>query len=169
MAMVTETARVVGVDDRGYAWVETQRKSTCDSCSVQKGCGTGILAKFFSSRRARIRVLNTLGASVGDEVVVGIEDGMLVRTSLAVYIVPLVWMLLGAIMGNMLGERLDSISGEVASTLLGVVGLGIGFLWLRRYARRAARDRAAQPILLRFSGPERVVKVYDLGGGTSSS
>jgi len=154
MAMMTETARVVSVDEPGYAWVETQRKAVCDSCSVQKGCGTGVLAKFFSGRRARIRVLNSLGASVGDEVVVGIEDGLLIRTSLAVYLVPLVWMLIGAIGGSMLGERIDSISSESASALFGVAGLAIGFLWLRRYARIAARDPSRQPSLLRFSSAD---------------
>lgn len=148
MTMMTETAQVLSVDEQGYAWVETQRKTACNACSVQKGCGTGILAKFFSGRRARLRVLNTVGAKPGDEVVVGLDDGMLVRTSLAVYMMPLVWMIIGAIAGTMAAERFDSLSSEAASMLFGVLGLGIGFLWLRRYARAAARDGQRQPRLL---------------------
>jgi sigma-E factor negative regulatory protein RseC len=158
MAMITETARVVGVDGEGYAWVETQRKAVCDSCSVQKGCGTGIIAKMFSGRRARVRVLNTLGATVGDEVVVGIEDGLLVRTSFVVYMLPLAWMMLGAIAGSMLGERLETISAETASVLFGAAGLGVGFLWLRRYARAAAGDQRRQPNLLEVKSSKFKVK-----------
>jgi sigma-E factor negative regulatory protein RseC len=158
MTMMTETARVLSVDEQGYAWIETQRKTACNSCSVQKGCGTGILARFFSGRHARLRVLNTVGAVVGDEVVVGIEDGMLVRASFAAYMMPLVWMILGALGGTMAGERFDSIDGEAASMLFGVIGLVIGFLWLGRYARAAARDGLRQPRLLEVKSVQWRIK-----------
>lgn len=154
MAMVTEAARVAAVDDDGYAWVETQRKAVCNSCSVQKGCGTGVLSKLLSNRRTRVRVLNTLGAAVGDDVVIGIEDGLLVRASVAVYFMPLVWMLLGAIAGGMLADSLQWTHAEGASTLGGMLGLAAGFWWLRRYARIAAQDESRQPSLLRFAEPE---------------
>ena len=42
--MIEENGRVVDVED-GYAWIETERRSTCGSCSANKGCGTATLAK----------------------------------------------------------------------------------------------------------------------------
>jgi sigma-E factor negative regulatory protein RseC len=152
MAMITETARVVAVEEDGHAWVETQRKAACDSCSVQKGCGSGVLSRMFSGKRARLRVVNVLGAAVGDEVVVGIEDSLLVRSSLAVYLMPLVWLLLGAIGGGMVAEVLQPAHVDGISALGGLLGLACGFWWLRRYARAAARDSARQPSLIAYAG-----------------
>jgi sigma-E factor negative regulatory protein RseC len=41
--MIEETARDVALED-DFAWVETQRKSTCGACVVNKGCGAATLA-----------------------------------------------------------------------------------------------------------------------------
>jgi len=41
--MIEETASVVALED-DFAWVETQRKSTCGACAVNKGCGAATLA-----------------------------------------------------------------------------------------------------------------------------
>lgn len=149
MAIVTETAEVVAVEGEN-AWVETQRKAVCDACAVQKGCGSGIISRMFS-KRARILVPNTLGARTGDQVVIGIEDSALVRVSLAVYLMPLVWMLLGALAGQMIANTLEWTRVEGATALFGVLGLGAGYMWLRRYARNTARNPAHQPNLLRFA------------------
>ncbi len=151
MAMITETARVVAVDDDGHVWVETQRKTACDSCAVQKGCGSGVLSRLFSGKRARLRVIDTLGAAVGDDVVIGIEDSLLVRSSFAVYLMPLVWMLLGAIAGGMVAGILQSTHVDGLSALGGLLGLAAGFLWLRRYARAAAGDAMRQPSLVAYA------------------
>lgn len=152
MAIVTETAEVVAVED-GDAWIETQRKAVCDACAVQKGCGTGIISRMFS-KRARVRVPNTLGARVGERVVIGIDDSALIRASLAVYLMPLVWMMFGAFAGQMIGDALQWTHVEGATAASGVLGLFVGLLWLRRHARVSALDRTTQPNLLRFADPD---------------
>src|SRR5690554_2477163 len=119
MAMITETARVAALDADGYAWPETDRRTARDSCSVQRGCGSRVLSKMFSGRRIRLRVAKTLGARVNDQVLVGIDDRMLVRASLATYFMPLVWMLLGAIAGSMAGGIFEAIDAEGASAVGG--------------------------------------------------
>lgn len=152
MSIVTETAEVVAVEGT-HAWVETRRKAVCDGCSVQKGCGSGIISRLFN-KRARLRVANTLDARVGDRVVLGMDDGTLVRNSFAVYMMPLVWMLLGALGGQTLGTALQWAYVDGVTALFGVLGLAAGFLWLRRYARGIAADGSRQPGLLRFADPE---------------
>jgi sigma-E factor negative regulatory protein RseC len=149
MAIVTETAEVIEVDGE-HAWVETRRKAVCDACAVRKGCGSGIISRMFRGR-ARLRVENTIGARVGERVVLGIEDSALVRASLAVYMMPLVWMLLGALAGQMAANALAWERTDGITALAGVFGLLAGFLWLRRYARHSARDPAHRPNMLRFA------------------
>lgn len=152
--MMTETAQVITTEG-DYAWVETQRKTTCGSCAVQKGCGTSVLAKVLGNRTSRIRVVNTIGASTGEMVVIGVEDGMLVRTSFAVYAMPLILLLLGGLAGGMLADALQWEAREGATATGGVLGLLLGFLWLRRYTQSIALDARHQPSLIGFADSPR--------------
>ena len=101
--MIEETGQVVEVQGE-FAWIESERSSTCGGCSVRSGCGTAALAKVLGQRRVRLRVLNHVNARVGDTVVVGIAESGLVRGSLAVYVVPLAAFLGGALAGQVLGN-----------------------------------------------------------------
>lgn len=145
--MIEETATVVRVEG-DIAWLETMRNNACGSCAANKGCGTSVLAGVLGKKATQVRALNRVQARAGDRVVVGIEDRMLVRGSLAVYAVPILALLLGAVAGDMLG-KLYAVPGETLSILLGVAGLGAGFWWLRYYARRVGRDAYYQPVVLR--------------------
>ena len=147
--MITEKASVVAVKGE-FAWVETQRQTACAGCEAQKGCGTGLWARFFGQKVNRMKVMNPVGADVGDQVVLGLEDAVLVKTSIAVYGVPLALMLLGAGLGDMLAA--DPGSDTILSDWISVVFAGIGLLaglsWLKRYAGRSAHDQRRQPYIL---------------------
>ncbi len=145
--MLEEQGRIVEVRD-GYVWVETLRRSSCGQCSINAGCGTSVLSRVLGQRRTRVRALDSLGSKTGDEVVIGIEDAMLLRGSLAAYLAPLLGLLLGAVSGARLAAGL-AISGEAASILCALAGLAAGLVWLSFYARRTARDRRYQPVVLR--------------------
>lgn len=147
---MTETGQVVAVEG-DYAWVETRRQTTCGSCAVQKGCGTSVLAKVLGNRTSRIRVINAIGASPGEQVVIGVEGGMLMRSSFAVYAMPLILLLLVGIGGGLLADALQWQSREGATAAGGLLGLALGFLWLRRYTRVIALDPRHQPSLLGFA------------------
>jgi sigma-E factor negative regulatory protein RseC len=148
--MIEERATVVSVE-AGFAWVETQRTSTCGSCSANKGCGTGVVAKVVGQRLSRVRAINTIGAHVGDEIVIGLHDQALVRGSLAVYAAPLIAMLLMAMVGDLIGGELQLSSNEGLTVIFGLAGLGLGFLWVRRFSLRIADDVRYQPVILRQS------------------
>jgi len=140
--VIEENARVVRREG-DYAWVETQRKSACGQCSARKGCGTSVLDKVLGRRRSVVRVLNPVDAAPGDEVVIGLGEGAFVRGSLAVYALPLVTLLLGAILGEWLG------GSDALSVLGGLLGLAAGFAWVARFTRRIGDDRRYQPVILR--------------------
>jgi sigma-E factor negative regulatory protein RseC len=139
--MIEERALVIDAGD-GYAWVETQRQSSCGNCSVNKGCGTAALAKVMGHRRTRLRVLSNFSLQAGDEVIIGIEERALVQGSLAVYIGPLASMLVGAGFGQL------AVGSETASVLLGIGGLLGGFVWLRHFGRDIRNDSRFQPVVL---------------------
>ena len=96
--MIEEKAIIVAVDN-DFAWVETQRRSTCSACQVNKGCGTSLLSNVLGQKRTRLRLKNPDGYQAGDQVVLGLEEGALVKGSLLLYALPLVFMFVSAMLG----------------------------------------------------------------------
>lgn len=146
--MIEETAIVVAVEG-DETWVETERQTTCGSCSVNKGCGTATLAKVLGNKRNRVRVINTIGASVGERVVVGIEEAALLKGSLAVYLVPILGLLLGGIFGEFMAPRLHISTVEWLGAAGAIGGLSLGLLWLRFFARQVSADGRYQAKVLK--------------------
>jgi len=146
--MIEESGRVVALED-DVAWIEMQRKAVCDTCSVNKGCGTGVLAKAIGNKRFRIPVENTVNARVGDDVVVGIGDDMLIKSSFAVYIIPLLMLFAGAWLGEGAAQYMALSGTEGLSVICGIAGLAAGFIWLRHFTAKIGKDSRYQPLLLR--------------------
>ena len=145
--MIEETAHVVAADGE-FVWVETRRQSTCGSCAAKQGCGTSALAKVLGNRLARVRAINHGVAQVGDQVVIGIDEQALVRGSLAIYLVPLAGLLLGAVVGALMSTRL-LVMGEGLTIGLGIAGLLLGLAWVRGFTRRIHNDSRYQPVVIR--------------------
>jgi sigma-E factor negative regulatory protein RseC len=146
--MLEETAQVVRIKGN-EVWVETQRRSSCSSCSAEKGCGTATLSKVLGNRRNVVRVLSAMPLRVGDQVVIGIREQALVRGSLAVYAVPILLLLLGGLIGELGAEQFIWENAEFASVTLGISGLIAGLVWLKRFTRRIRNDPNFQPVVLR--------------------
>ncbi len=146
--MIEETGQVVDVEG-AFAWIESERSSTCGACNVRKGCGTAVLAKVLGQRRVHLRVINRINARVGDAVVIGISESGLVRGSLAVYAVPLAGLFAGAIPGDVLGKYYFSGGSDPVAIAGALTGLAAGLFWLKRFSRRTEKDTAYQPVILR--------------------
>ena len=124
--MIVEKATVIGVEE-GWLTVETIQQSTCGSCSAQKGCGQGVLAKYLSHRsffKLNLEEFQRKEFKVGDVVELGIDELALVRASVWLYILPLVGLLLGVYLGALVSEGMS---------ILGAL-LGLLFLWAYPYA-----------------------------------
>jgi sigma-E factor negative regulatory protein RseC len=141
--MIEETGRVVALE-QGAVWVETVRVSACQSCSANKGCGHAVLDRHRGGSRARIRALNDLPLAVDQAVVLGLPEGALMKSAVMVYLVPLLLLFIGALVG-------DAVTGPAGSGAVigGVSGLLFGFLLNRWYSQQHQQDPALQPRVLR--------------------
>ena len=151
--MITETGRVVAIESDSL-WVETIQKSTCGSCAAQKGCGQSVLARLMG-HTSYIRVL-LQGRSpedfrLGQEVDIGVPESLVVRGSLFVYLVPLMFMLLGAGLGDSWAQS------DAWSAFGALLGLVVGGLLVRWRADRSRRDPRLQPVLLDAPEPLRIM------------
>lgn len=124
--MIEEAGYVVAVED-DLIWVETIRTSPCDTCSVQKGCGHGLVNKASSGKTFRFSVeRQNQEVSLGDQVTLGIPEDSLIKASLFCYLMPMLLLILGATAGHLLINELFSILG-------GLLGLVTGFLLVKRF------------------------------------
>jgi len=139
--MIEETGRVVATDP-GTVWVETLRHSACDSCSAKSGCGHSALAKL-GQNSVHMQARCDIDVVVGDQVVVGVPEEVMVKSSLLAYLMPLIFMLV-AVVGA------DALWGQdLLTAAAGMAGLGCGFLLLRWHFHRNRHDERYQPVVLR--------------------
>lgn len=149
--MVEEQAQVVEV--RGSRlMLEARTRSACDSCSASRGCGTSVLSKVVGRKFSRFQAENTVNAKPGDTVVVGLSEDALLTASLAMYLLPIMVMILIALLADqLLATPLAGRDLYIAASAL--LGLAAGAFLSRIYFSGSA---------LRFS-PVVLRKVTDHG------
>jgi sigma-E factor negative regulatory protein RseC len=153
--MIEETGQVVKVGDDGFVWVETRRPSSCGACAERQGCGTSVLASVLGQRQAPVRVMNSIGAVPGDQVVIGVSESGLLRGSLAVYAVPIAGLLIGALAGQYLGDGWIRRYADLWALLGAAAGFTAGLAWLKQFSRATLHDGRYQPVILRREIPVR--------------
>ncbi|ESQ10219.1 MAG TPA: Fis family transcriptional regulator [Chromatiaceae bacterium] len=141
--MIEQEASVIAVAD-GSALVDVQRQSSCSACDAGAHCGTSVLAKLFGNGNAtRVRILDHIGLTPGERVVIGIRNRALVRASLTAYLLPLLTLIAAA------GGAEQAGAGDFGSVIAALVGLLIG-LWLASIITGGTGAKARfRPILLR--------------------
>lgn len=144
--MIEENAVVIAAE-AGIIEVEIHRRTSCNACSARSGCGVSLLDRVLGRRPQRLVLANQLDAGVGDEVVIGIPEGALLKAAVAAYMLPLLGLLSGGIMGDLLID--ETSIGEALPLLTGLTGLGAGLLGTRLYSRRLATDPRWRAVLLR--------------------
>jgi len=147
--MIEESAVVIACE-AGIAEVEVVRRSTCGACSSNAACGVSLLDRLLGRRPQHLVVGNKIGAAVGEMVVVGIPEGALLMAAVAAYLMPLLGLLAGALLGQTLAQQTGvAVTADVAGLAGGAVGFGLSLWGLRIYSRRLARDARYRAILLR--------------------
>lgn len=129
--MIEEQAVVIS-GAAGLATVEIERKVACGLCGQKRGCGNATWGKLLGHRTQSITAKNSIDAQVGEHVVLGIDERVFLRSVFYLYIVPLLGMLLGAILADVLLEN------EFYVILATFSGLTAGFYLVKQYMRYRA-------------------------------
>ena len=113
------------------ARVQTLRSGSCGSCKAKGGCsGLG------GGREAQVWVADSLGVAVGDRVVITVSGATVVRASLLLYLVPVLALLAGALLGNRLAPGLG-LHPDLGAAGLGVLTMALAFGVARLAGTRA--------------------------------
>lgn len=140
--MIEESATVVALEDN-FAWVESERRSSCSSCAANKSCGTATLQKVMGKKRTQLKAINQAKAQIGDRVIIGLQEQALLKGSLYAYILPLLLLLVTAFIVEQL------FANEAITILAGLGGLLLGFVILKFLMSNLAEDERFQTVVLR--------------------
>ncbi|MEN8215403.1 MAG: SoxR reducing system RseC family protein [Pseudomonadota bacterium] len=140
--MFKEHGIVVEINDQ-FAVVETQ--GTSNHCSQCAGCGTAAL---LGQKARQVKALNHKGAKVGDQVVIGLEEQALLKSSLALYLMPILGLFAAAIGYEMLVTSAQLPPSEILTVLAGLFGLLAGLKWAKRVTDKMSEDTRYQAVVL---------------------
>jgi len=142
--LIIEEATVASLD-RGELWVSTFQQSACSSCQVRAGCGQRLLSEGLNET-LQVRVLaeaSTIAQlKVGQRVTIGIARDVIAIKSLQLYLVPLVALVAGAVLGDWL------FGSELATIASAVVALILSALYLRKNSFKQRCDTRIHPVLI---------------------
>ena len=146
--MITETAKVIDVDD-DIVTIESEIKSSCSGCQQVDTCGSGQVAKAFPQKHACFKTKSDLPLKIGDKVLIGIEEKNLLTTAWQVYMWPLIGLILGAAVGQQLVSR-GIFQTELLVIVFGFSGCYMGFRLAKFWQSYSHQDKNLQPKILKI-------------------
>lgn len=122
--MIEEFAVVTRrLDD--HVMLEIERRTACGLCGQKRGCGNATWGKLLGHDSHEFPADSAIDVNVGDSVVVGIDERIVLSSAFYLYVVPLVTMLVGAVLADTL------LDNEFYVILAAVSGLLLGFAWVK--------------------------------------
>lgn len=120
--MIEEHAQVCEIDDQ-QAVIKVQRQSSCNSCSLEQGCGVGSLGRLIGHRALTFSIQNQHNLKKGDHIVIGLPDRAFLKAGFLIYLLPLISLFLFASVSDIIFNAPESVN-----VLAAVLGLACG-LW----------------------------------------
>jgi sigma-E factor negative regulatory protein RseC len=155
--MIEEQALILSVESQSnpqvsIATLEIERKTACGLCGKTRGCGNAMWGKLFAHQSSAFKAQNAINATVGQSVIVGINEQALLKSALLLYLLPLATMLIAAFIAMQIhSSDLSAIVGAIA-------GLLLGFIWVKGYSTSNQYFLLQQPVILRLVDAENVIK-----------
>ena len=140
MQFAEETAIVSSVDG-DYVFLETQNSASCGNCSSKSGCGN-VSSIFTLKTRNKLKINNTLKLKEGDSVIVALATDKLLKATVIMYLLPILSMFAFSLLAKL-------FLGETASILMGLTGLFLGILWVKKFTQQSETAQQFQPKLVR--------------------
>ncbi|MEI7842842.1 MAG: SoxR reducing system RseC family protein [Gallionellaceae bacterium] len=139
-----ETRAIVIHVQGADALVEAKGGGGCGNCDSENGCGSGKLSKLFCTKPRQFTVRNEANAVAGDEVQITLPDGVLLRSSMLMYVLPLSLLMSGGMVG---AHWANEVAMKDAYAALGsLIGLVAGFALARWIAQRQMVKAIARSI-----------------------
>ncbi len=127
------------------AVVQTKSKLACSSCKVSTSCGNGIVENYLSAKLFESEMPNLLRAKVGQQVVIEIPKSSVTKAAIIVYLIPLLFMLIG-----MSVSHINNFA-EQTIIFISLLSLIIGLVVTKYYNRRWLKSELYSPRIVSFT------------------
>lgn len=150
--MIKDWATVISWQD-GIAVLHCEQRSGCGGCQSRATCGTGLLNQLGAPAEHQLRVPCEQPLQIGQRVELGIAEARLLQSAVMVYFVPLVGLLAGAALLQLL------FANELSAILGALLGGGLAFLSVRRWVGHLGKNGRYQPVILQVALPGELLKI----------
>lgn len=143
--MIEELAVVVKTENH-QVWVESRQSSGCAACKQSTSCSTSAISGVVGKKA--VAVDSRISLRVGDEVLVAVDEGLVLKASLLLYLLPLLAMFAGAGIADWL---LADTSPHADLWMAGSALLGLLLtMWLiNRLQKLFSMVYCARPVVLK--------------------
>lgn len=150
--MMREWATVVSWQN-GIATLHSEIKTSCNSCSARKGCGSHMLNKLGPKNAHVMQIASEKPLQPGQRIELGIKESSLLGSALLVYMTPLLGLF---VFSGLFQALFHSDLAAAVGALLGGVG---GFIVAKGISSRFGDREAFQPVILSVSLPPDELRV----------
>lgn len=141
--MIEALAVVVKVENH-HIWVEAGQNSACGGCVQKASCSSNVLGN--TLKKKSVPVDSVIKLNVGEQVLVGIDEKLLLRASLLLYLLPLIALFTGAGISDWLLAGMPSV--DVVTAISGFLSFLL-CLWLINIAQsRLIFNYYARPVVI---------------------
>ena len=142
--MATEEGIVTKVYS-STAWVKCSKSAACESCSAKGFCDT----VGGSDDDVEVEAINAVEAKVNDKVTISFETSSLLKVSFLVYMVPVLFLILGVVVGDNIA-RIFNYDQSIFSVLVGFLFLFAAFFFVKAKGKELSIKEAYQPKIIRI-------------------
>ncbi|MGL5347604.1 MAG: SoxR reducing system RseC family protein [Peptostreptococcaceae bacterium] len=134
---------IIEIIDNQTAKLKMQRHSACASC--------GKCTTTSEKKDIIVEVDNTIGAKVGDRVVVNMESVNVLKATIIVYAIPLIWLMIGTIATYFTIQSVGITNNiEIISGIVGLILMMAAFFVIKTKDRKYRESREYIPIVTKI-------------------
>ena len=141
--LAIEEGIVIHTHDR-LARVKTSKSSSCKACTGRDSCHVSETGNVME-----VDAINGAGAREGDRILLQFETSSLLKACFLLYMLPVGFMLMGAILGHWLALK-TGINTSLSSAGLGFLLLFLSFMVIRSKANTLGQKDAYKPKIVKI-------------------
>lgn len=118
--MANQRATVVEIDPQHRVWVAVARMSACGACQQKTACSSSSMLNSGATQKIQVNANQHL-LHIGDSVDIYIAENTLWKGLIYLYLVPLLALVLGALLGQYMAGELGAVTASIVMSIVALV------------------------------------------------
>ena len=142
IGLLTEEGTIKRIDGQ-KAWVTTVRSEACHHCEARGACKV-----LGSGKEVEVMADNLAGGREGDRVLLGMERKSVLLATFLVYMVPVLFMMIGAVIGSKISSAI-SMNKDSAALICSLIFFTVTLLIVRRKGKILGNKQEYTPKIIK--------------------